>query len=101
MDRRVEFHNKLCDILGSKNVFFQPPALPGLCYPAIIYSRSNMMPEYADNRVYLNTVAYQVIVIDPNPDSEIVQKIAALPLSKFSRHYTADNLNHDVFIIYY
>ena len=25
MDRRLKLHEELCDILGSRNVYFQPP----------------------------------------------------------------------------
>lgn len=46
-------------------------------------------------------LGYQVIAIDANPDSELIEKIASLPTCQFSRHYEQDNLNHDVFTLYY
>jgi S-ribosylhomocysteine lyase LuxS involved in autoinducer biosynthesis len=70
-------------------------------YPCIVYSRNNLDTKIADDQPYGHKTGYQVTVIDPNPDSEILGKVAALPLCSFNRHYTKDNLNHDVYNLYY
>ena len=101
MNNRLELQSKLEEILGSRNVYFQPPETIKLSYPCIVYSRQNGDTQFGDNLPYLYMNAYQIIVIDPDPDSEIPAKIAQLPLSRFDRHYTADNLNHDSFVVYY
>lgn len=101
MSRRLELHQILVDILGSDNVYFQPPASLQMKYPCIIYGRIGLDPKYANNRMYMHKKRYQVTVIDKNPDSEIPDKIAELPMCFFDRHFTANNLNHDVFTIYY
>lgn len=44
---------------------------------------------------------YKLVVVDKNPDSAIVKKVSKLPMCKFNSHYVSDNLNHDVFTIYY
>ncbi len=38
---------------------------------------------------------------EEDPDSVIVEKVSKLPRCRFDRHYTADELNHDVFTLYY
>lgn len=101
MASRLELHEKFCEILGSRNVYFQPPASVRLNYPAIIYSRKDIDNRYADDLVYKQDTAYDVTVIDRNPDSEIVVEVSHLPTCRFDRHYNADNLNHDVFTLYY
>lgn len=101
MGTRLALHEVLCDILGSDHVYFQPPASVQMKYPAIVYSRDDIENVFADNSVYKQDDAYEVIVIDADPDSEIPRKISLLPKCRFSRHYTADNLNHDAFILYY
>lgn len=98
---RLELHEILCDMLGSRCVYFQPPESVKMQYPAIVYSRSNLRNTYANSKVYDQTCAYQVTVIDKDPDSEIVLQVSLLPLCRFDRHYVADNLNHDVFTLYY
>jgi hypothetical protein len=41
------------------------------------------------------------MVIDPDPDSPIVDAVAELPLCTYDRFFTADNLNHDVFNLFF
>jgi hypothetical protein len=83
------------------HVYFQPPSNVSIQYPCIVYSRDRARTKYADNSVDHCMLAYQVIVIDRNPDSAIFDKVARLKTSVFDRHYVADNLNHDVFIVYH
>lgn len=101
MPNRLELQTMLEELLGSRNVYYQPPASVRMQYPAIVYSRSDIRNQFANNSVYTQSHIYEITVIDSNPDSEIVQKVSRLPTCRFNRHYTADNLNHDVFTIYY
>lgn len=101
MASRLELHEMLCEILGSRNVYFQPPASVKMQYPAIVYSRSNIENIHADDAVYLQKWRYEIVVIDANPDSVYVEKMSKLPFCTFDRHYTADNLNHDAFNLYF
>ena len=101
LNQRLEFHEILCEILGSRNVYFQPPASKKMQYPAIRYVRYEIENTSADNRTYKQAMYYQVTVIDRDPDSEIVHKVSQLPMCTYDRHYAADNLNHDVFIVCY
>lgn len=101
MHDRLGLHEELCEILGSRNVYFQPPVSVSMKYPAIVYERDNIRNEHADDNPYMQSLAYSLTVIDYDPDSEIVSKVSQLPKCQFSRHFTSDNLNHDVFTIYY
>jgi len=100
-DRRLEFHKLLVTTLGNNNVYFQPPTNVELKYPCIIYKRSRFDSNYADGKLYKGMQGYQVMIIDFDPDSEIPGRVRLLPFCRFDRHYTADNLNHDVFNVYY
>lgn len=107
MGKRLELHEILCGIInitesnGDTHVYFDPPASVKMKYPAIRYSRSNIRNDHADDSVYKQITAYEIVVIDDNPDSDIVEKISMLPMCTFNRHYKADNLNHDAFTLYY
>jgi hypothetical protein len=70
-------------------------------YPAIVYNRYADDVISAGNKPYKRLINYQVTVIDQNPDSLIPGKVAELPLCRFNRFFTADNLNHDVFNIFF
>jgi hypothetical protein len=101
MGTRVQLQTILEDILGSRNVYFQPPENFNLLYPCIIYKRNNILTSFADDQPYNHKTQYSITVIDRDPDSEIPVKISKLPMCKFERHYSAENLNHDVYNIYY
>lgn len=97
--RRLELHEILVDILGSRNVYYQPPESVKMNYPAIKYSRDDIRNDFANNSVYMQQYAYEITVIDEDPDSEIVDKVSKLPTARFERHFTADDLNHDIYQI--
>ena len=101
MGTRLELHEVLCNIIGSRNVYYQPPESIKMNYPAIVYSRNDIFNKHGDGIPYMQSVSYQVTVIDKDPDSTIVSDIAKLPYCRFNRHFTSDNLNHDVFTLYY
>lgn len=101
MAGRLSLQTKLEEILGSRNVYYQPPASVHLKYPAIVYELDDIESKYADDGVYLLPKKYSITVIDENPDSVITMKIASIPTCRFNRHYTSDNLNHDVFTLNY
>lgn len=101
MAPRLELQSILTDILESNHVYFQPPPSVQMEYPCIVYSRDYELYNYADDITYKRRKRYLVTVIDRNPDSEIPDKIAELPLCTYDRFYTADNLNHDVYKLFF
>lgn len=98
---RVGLQYILEDILGSENVYFQPPASVRMKYPAIVYSLETINDLPANNDPYHRDKSYQLTLIDKDPDSETVDKLSDLPYCSFQRFFTADNLNHFVYKIYY
>lgn len=101
MGSRIELQDLLENILGSRNVYFQPPASVHIDYDAIVYSRKNIENTFANNSVYKQNDAYEIIAIYEDPDSDLPRKLSKLSMCSFDRHYTADNLNHDVFTLYH
>lgn len=99
MASRIELHNTLVSILGSRNVYFQPPESLKLSYPAIIYSRTKIPTRHANNFPYYNQVTYEVILIDKNPENLAIQKLSKLQCCRYDNHYVSEGLNHDVFTI--
>ncbi len=101
MAPRLELQSKLETLLGSRNVYFQPPPGKDMVFPCIVYKRDDIPMEYADNSPYKHMIKYQVTVVDQNPDGEILEKVLELPLCSYDRFYTADQLNHDVFSLFF
>ena len=101
MGSRIELQALLEELLGSRNVYFQPPESIRMKYPAIVYSLNNIEKFHASNEIHKQNIAYTIAYIDEDPDSENVEKISKLPYCNFDRFYTSDNLNHYIFTIYY
>ena len=101
MASRIELQTLLEEILGSRNVYFQPPASKQLSYPAIVYSLNRIKVEHAEDNKYKVDKSYTLTLIDPNPDSQFVDKLLMLPYCAFDRQFKSDNLNHFTFTIYF
>jgi hypothetical protein len=101
MGQRHDLHDILVDILGSNAVYFQPPPKLNLTYPCIIYKRERSETRFSGNLPYNRDKQYQVTVIDQDPDSVIPDKVAMLPMTRHDRTFSVDNLNHDVFTLFF
>jgi hypothetical protein len=99
MAPRLQLHQLLESFTA--HVYFQPPTNVKLQYPCIIYKRDYATTQFADDLPYNHTLRYAITIIDRDPDSEIPKKVASLPMSLFNRFYTVDNLNHDVYNVYF
>lgn len=100
MRNRLKLHETLKTVLGSNNVYFQPPETIKMKYPAIRYKMSNTNESFANDKIYKNMTGYEIILIDINPESEYINDIIQLPYCRFVNAYIADGLNHFVFEIY-
>ena len=101
MANRLGLQAEFEEILGSRNVYFQPPSSVIIKYPAIVYAIKDVETTFADNRAYLKAPSYEVTLIDKNPDNVFVEAILDIPYCTFDRHFKADNLNHYVFTLFH
>jgi hypothetical protein len=99
MAPRLQLHELLLSFVD--NVYFQPPENVMLEYPCIIYNRDMAENKFADNSPYDHVLRYMITVVDRDPDSDIPGRVAELPMSAFNRFYTADDLNHDVYNVFF
>lgn len=98
---RMKVYNKLRDILGSDNVYFQPPETVKMSYPCFRYTRSSGNSNYANNETYHFTPQYEVTYISRDPAPSIITDVLeGFQMASYNRHFVIDNLYHDVFIIY-
>ena len=61
---RLNLHEKLTSILGTRNVYFQPPATVKMSYPCIIYDLMDIDEKYANNDAYLSKEKYKITLSD-------------------------------------
>lgn len=91
----------LQELLGSENVYFQPPTGYAMSYPAIVFHRKTPNRKFASDHAYFRMSCYEVQVIDPSPEGLIAEKVEQLPYCAHNRHFKKDRLNHDTFTLYF
>ena len=102
MAKRLTLHEELCELLGSRNVYFQPPESVKMQYDAIRYELGGKNLIHANNRIYRNTNRYDGVIITKNPDTTIPDALLShFEMCSFGKPYISDNLNHYPFTIYY
>lgn len=96
-----ELQAKFEELLGSGEVYYNPPASVRISYPAIVFSRSRIKNIFANNQVYGQANLYEVTTITEDPDDPIIGKISRLAMCSFDRHFVSDNLHHNTFSLYH
>lgn len=102
MASRLQLQEEFCELLGSNNVYYNPPSSVLMKYDAIRYSKSTPNVKRANNGPYQIIDRYDGVVITRDPDSDIPRKL----LFRFSTisigdMYVVNNLNHFPFTLYY
>lgn len=101
MSSRLDLQTKLVTLLGTNNVYYQPPESLKMVYPCIRYELNDIDKDAADNLAYNLHKAYLVYVISKTPDPAVCELLINLPYCSFSRAYKQDGLNHYVYKLYY
>ena len=102
MASRLELHEELCDLLGSRNVYFQPPENSKITYPCIVYKLSTIESRFANNNNYTNKKRYEVTLITRDPDSALIDTILDhFMYCSMNRIFVVDNLYHYAYFIFY
>ena len=102
MASRLNLQEELRDVLGSNNVYFQPPETVKMKYDAIVYNLSNMRIDHADNINYKRHKQYDILVISRDSENDIAERLLDhFQWIRFDRRYVANNLYHDALSLYY
>ena len=99
---RIELHALIQQTVGEDvRVYFQPPSDIKMSFPCIVYERARTDTHFANDNPYLGTKRYTLTSINRDPDSEIPELIATLPMCTHSSYFVTNYLNHDVFDIFF
>lgn len=98
---RLELQTLLEELLGNRHVYFQPPPNIKLMYPCIVYDFAKFQTTKADNKDYLRSKRYDVLLIHNDPDNDIVEKLEDLDYCDLDRSYKSDNLYHYAFTLFF
>lgn len=100
--KRLELDAKFREILGSGNVYFQPPETLKMQYPCIIYFKTSVPARYANNLVYSYKQGYTVTYVDKDPDAELpFTLLKTIPYTRIDSFYKSEGLNHTKLTIFY
>jgi hypothetical protein len=98
---RIDLQSKLEELLGSRNVYYNPPDNLRMQYNAIRYSLGGVQTRSADDVKYSKMNRYELIVITRESDPEVVDKLMELPYCSMGTPYKSDNLNHYPLTLYW
>jgi hypothetical protein len=84
-----------------KQVYIRPPASKGMEFPCVLISRAQGHTAFAVNNPYRHSRRYTLTGISSDPDSGLYDLLVNLPRCAHDRSFPADNLNHDVFTIFF
>ena len=101
MATQESLQSKLEEILGSRNVYYQPPESLKINYPAIIYNREKIDISRANNKTYIKNNRYALVYIDKTPDSPVIDRLLELPYCSHDRQYKSENMIHDALTLYW
>lgn len=98
---RLKLQEKLEELLESENVYYNPPKSLEMKYTAIRFKKVTPNVQFANNSRYFNKDCFELTVISRRPEDPVIEKILALPYTRWNQSYPADDLYHDVITIYY
>lgn len=97
-----QLQDELKELLGSDNVYFQPPDNLRLKYPCFIVTLGSGSQSMADNKTYLYTDRFNITYISYDPDDDMRKNVIHhFSMCRFDRHFVNDTLQHYVFDLYY
>lgn len=99
---RADFHQELCEVLGSDHVYFTPNENVKLRYPCFVYEFSTDRNFNADDKRYIKREGYDVTVISKDADETFKDDLEdAFLYCEWIRSFVSENLNHHIYKIYY
>lgn len=103
MATRQQLQDKLEDILGSSNVYYQPPENFRMSYPCFRYHSEPGGILYANDLAYRYSARYSITYITRDPENlEFIKNfVRQFPSCSHDRSYVSDHLYHEVFDLYY
>jgi len=102
MKTTLSLQDELKTLLGSNNVYFQPPSNVKMKYPCFVFERKSAKQLNANNKAYKFDKCYSLTYISSESDPEMVDTVVNhFQMCRYDRPFVSDNLHHDVFTLYW
>lgn len=100
-EKRKELQIILENILGSDQVYFQPPETIKMSYPAIVFSFDGIDNKKANNKQYITHFVFHATFITKMVNSDqVLNALLSLEYCSLGKPYVSDGLYHYPFTIY-
>ena len=100
-EKRKELQIILENILGSDQVYFQPPETIKMSYPAIVFSFDGIYNKKANNKQYITRFVFHATLITKSVNSDqFLNALLNLEYCSLDKPYMSDGLYHYPFTIY-
>lgn len=100
-EKRKELQIILENILGSDQVYFQPPETIKMSYPAIVFSFDSIDNKKANNKQYITRFVFHATLITKSVNSDqFLNALLNLEYCSLDKPYMSDGLYHYPFTIY-
>lgn len=94
-------HDLLVGVLGTTNVYYQPPPTVKMKYPCIVYNREGSDTLRANNTLYRHKKRYQLTYIDQTSNETVTDELERLQYCSFDGKSVVENLYHSYLTLYY
>ena len=102
MRDRLELHEELCGLLGSRNVYFQPSTNTSIKYPGIVYKLSKVDSKFADNKRYTKMGVYTITHMYREYKNRLLDEfLDHFAFIDLADKFDNDGLHHDVYKLYF
>jgi hypothetical protein len=99
-ERRLKAYDILSNVLGSDQVYYDPPESVKMKYPCFVYTLSKINKTEANNSSYLQHSRFDITFIRKQADSEVVDRLLHVKYCEHNRTFKSNDLYHDVFTLY-
>ena len=102
MATRLKLQAELETLLGSENVYYQPPESVKLKYPCIVYSLDPTYTAHADNKNYIMINRYHIKHIYKSISNSLKDRLLQhFMMISHDNEMIADSMYNDDFTLYY
>ena len=100
--KRLLLQTKLEELLGNRNVYYQPSESINIRYPCIIYSLNPSYSAKADNQTYIYHYRFHLQHIFKDLTNSLIGEIPSqFRYSSFDNRNIVDSLYHDEYTVFF
>lgn len=97
----TDLHDVLKNLMPGIPIYFQPPESIRMQYPCLIYTIDGTNSVHADNIKYADTRIYQLILVQRQPDTYLLDVVNSLQMCEHTGRLVVGGLYQDQFRLFF